>query len=141
HIPRPEQPRIHINLWQFNGPPGTNQEVVLDQFTFVPEDGATGIEDVTVPAAAHLSAAKPNPFNPSTTITYMIEKGGYAEIVVYDVLGRPVRTLVRGLVPAGVHDVVWNGRDDSGGPVASGVYLYRLRASGIVETKKMVLLK
>jgi hypothetical protein len=139
HIPRPEQPRVHMNLWQFNGPPSTNQEVVIDEFTFVPE----GVTDAQpAPAAKNsLSAAWPNPFNPQTTIAYTTEKGGFAEIIVFDVSGRRVRTLVSGFVPAGIHEVAWNGRDDSGRPVASGVYLYSFRTGGFSETRKMVLLK
>jgi flagellar hook assembly protein FlgD len=57
------------------------------------------------------------------------------------VSGRLVRTLVRSFVPSGVHEVGWNGRDDSGNRVASGVYMYRFRSGNIVETRKMVLLK
>jgi flagellar hook assembly protein FlgD len=64
-----------------------------------------------------------------------------AEIVVYDVRGRRVRTLVNKFVPAGYHEAVWDGRDDFGNRVASGVYLYQLRAGGVAETRKMVLLK
>jgi flagellar hook assembly protein FlgD len=68
-------------------------------------------------------------------------EGGSAEIVVYDVLGRHVRTLVKGVVPAGDQEVVWDGRDDSGNLVSSGVYFYQLRAGNVVETQRMVLLK
>jgi hypothetical protein len=142
HIPRNEQPRVHINLWQFAGPPSTNQEVILEEFTFIPEGGTTGVQDdETAPRASSLSPAWPNPFNPLTTIGYTIAKGGSAEIIVYDVLGSCVRTLVSGFVPAGEHEVVWNGRNDAGDRVASGVYFYRLRTGDIVETRKMVLLK
>jgi hypothetical protein len=141
HIPRPEQPRVHINLWQVNDPPSTNQEVVFDEFTFVPREDPTGIPDVTVSEATHLSAARPNPFNPNTTIGYTMKLGENTEIIVYDVTGRRVRTLVKRFAPAGYHEAVWDGRDDSGNRVASGVYLYQLRAGGVVETRKMVLLK
>jgi hypothetical protein len=142
HIPRPEQPRVHINLWQFNGPPDTDQEVVLDEFTFIPEGGSAGIpEDAAAPLLSHLSKAAPNPFNAMTRIGYNMKEGGIAEIVVYDVLGRSVRTLVSGFVRAGDHDVVWDGYDDSGERVAPGAYLYQLRTDDVVETRKFVLLK
>ncbi len=141
HIPRPEQPRAHINLWQGAGAPSTNQEVVLGAFTFIP-DSPVGVDDGLPPrGAASLSNARPNPFNPSTAIGYTIAREGHSEIVVYDVSGRRVRVLVSGVVPAGYHEVHWNGRDDAGRRVASGVYLYQLRAGDAVETKKMVLLK
>ncbi|UCH85527.1 MAG: T9SS type A sorting domain-containing protein [Candidatus Latescibacterota bacterium] len=141
HISRPEQPRVHINLWQVNGPPSSNQEVVFEEFTYIPEFDPTGIPDVTVFEATHLSPARPNPFNPTTTIGYTVRLDVNAEIIVYDVKGRRVRTLVNKFVPAGYHEVLWDGRDDLGNRVASGVYLYQLRAGGIVETRKMVLLK
>ncbi len=88
-----------------------------------------------------LADARPNPFNPTTAIGYTMVAAGVAEIVVYDVRGRLVRTLVSGRVSAGYNEVVWDGRDDSGNRVASGVYLYQLRAGNVVETKKMVMLK
>jgi hypothetical protein len=140
HIPRPEQPRVHINLWQFSGPPSTNQEVIIDEFTFVPDSIAS---DAPLPPVAtnHLSVAVPNPFNPRTTIRYTMEKGGTAEIIVFDALGRRIRTLMNGFVPAGNHEVAWNGRDDSGKPVASGVYLCLFRTGGFAETRKLVLLR
>lgn len=142
HIPRPEQPRVHLNLWQFNGPPSTNQEVVIAEFTFVPDGGNAGIPvDVPSSGVSHLSLARPNPFSAHTTIWYEMKKGGNAEIVVYDVLGRSVRTLVRGFVQAGDHDIRWNGCDDSGERVAPGAYLYQLRTGDVVETTKLVLLK
>jgi hypothetical protein len=141
HISRPEQPRVHINLWRINNLEITAQEAVLDEFTFVPNFDPTGIPDVTVSEATHLSSAKPNPFNPNTTIGYTVRVDVNTEIIVYDVRGRRVRTLVKEYAPAGFHEVVWDGRDDSGNRVASGVYLYQLRAGGVVETKKMVLLK
>jgi hypothetical protein len=145
HIPRPEQPRVHLNLWQVNGPPATNQDVVLDDFTFVPEvptsvpDGPE--ETPHYGAVARLSAARPNPFSPETVIGYSLERGGVTEIAVYDVTGRRVRTLVSGFVPAGEHETAWDGRDDAGNHVASGVYLYRLRAGDAVETRRMILAK
>lgn len=143
HIPRPEQPRVHINLWQFVSPPTTDQEVVLDEFAFVPEGSVVGIPEIQPDrrSAPRLLPARPNPFNPSTMIGYMLPRGGDTELAVFTVEGRRVRTLVSGFVPAGDHGVVWDGRDDAGSQVASGVYLYRLRVGGVVETRKAVLLK
>lgn len=140
HIPRPEQPRVHVNLWQFTGPPATNQEVVLDAFTFVPAASATAV-DAPARGESRLSDARPNPFNPSTSIGYTLAREGKTEIVVYDVSGRRVRVLASGPATAGYHEVTWDGRDDAGRAVASGVYFYQLRAGDTVETKKMVLLK
>jgi hypothetical protein len=142
HIPRPEQPRVHINLWQFNGPPDTDQEVVIDEFTFVPEGGSAGIPtDVRISGVSRLSAAKPNPFRDETEIGYNMKKGGMAEIIVYDVLGRSIRSLFSGFAGAGDHSVVWDGRDSRGKRVAPGAYLFQLRTDDVVETRKFVLLK
>jgi hypothetical protein len=139
HIPRPEQPRVHIDLWQFENPPASDQEVILDAFTFVPDMAAD------VPPASLVTESfptvGPNPLHSRTTIRYDMRTEGDAEIVVYDVSGRLVRTLLRGLVKAGYHEVIWDGRDDSGNPVASGVYLYRMRAGDQAETRRMILAK
>ncbi len=140
HVSRPEQPRVHINLWRIDDPISSDQEVIFDRFTFYPEGVTVDAEPPAIPVN-HLSAAVPNPFNPNTTIRYSLEKGGNAELTVYDVAGRQIRTLVSGFVPEGEHRVTWNGQDDRGIPAASGVYFYRLRTDGFVETRKMVLLK
>jgi hypothetical protein len=141
HIPRPEQPRIHINFWQYSGLPDTCQEVVIDEFTFVSDEIAGAPEDFTISTVSHLWAAVPNPFSSETAIRHTLTKGGDTQIVIYDVLGRRVRTLVNGFVRAGEHDVVWDGRDDSGSELAPGTYLYRLRTDDVVETRKLILLK
>ncbi len=146
HIPRPEQPRVHINLWQFEEPPGTNQEVVFHDFTFVPAGVSTDVAGVSenFPAnlpAARLAQARPNPFNPSTTIRFTLETGGIAEIDVFDPSGRLVTGLASGFYSAGIHETSWDGRDAEGRPVASGVYFYRLRAGDVVETRRMVLVR
>lgn len=92
--------------------------------------------------SAVLKQNYPNPFNPSTTIVYSLGASGPVTIRVYDVSGRLVRTLVDGIGSPGPNQtVVWNGRDNSGMPVASGIYFYRLTAERLTVTKKMVLLK
>jgi hypothetical protein len=75
------------------------------------------------------------------TIGYRVPQAGFIELVVHDVTGRRVRSLVHGFVTAGQHEVTWDGRDDRGVHVASGVYMYRIRCGDRAETKKMVLLK
>jgi len=77
-----------------------------------------------------LGAARPNPFNQITTISYQIAKGGPASLKVYNVLGQEVRTLAEGEHRAGRHQAVWDGRDGRGRKVSSGVYFYRLTAAG-----------
>jgi hypothetical protein len=84
----------------------------------------------------------PNPFNPSTTIYYDVpDGGGTVTMSIYDVSGRLVRTLIDGYRPGGAGSVVWNGLNDHGQPLASGIYFYRMSAPGFIEMKKMVLLR
>jgi flagellar hook assembly protein FlgD len=84
----------------------------------------------------------PNPFNPLTTISYELARAVPVKLCVYDVAGRLVRGLRDGGVEqAGRHCVEWDGRDDRGLRVASGVYIYRLEAGDLVTTRRMVLLK
>ena len=93
------------------------------------------------PARAGLSQNVPNPFNPLTTIRFTLSRRAYAKLSVFDPTGRHIRTLVDGERAPGTHEVTWDGRDDRGIPVASGVYLYNLEAYGLGESRKMVLLK
>ena len=94
-----------------------------------------------VPAATRLLPAWPNPFNPATRIPFELAAGGRIELKLFDVSGRPVRTLFEGRSEAGTHSVPWDGRDDSGRPVASGVYFCRLRAGIYTATSRLVLLR
>jgi len=101
---------------------------------------ATGV-DAPTPRRAALLANTPNPFNPSTSLRFFLPEAREIELTIYDAAGRRVRTLARGPWKAGEHTVQWNGRDDRGGSVASGVYLYRLRAGDFERTRRMTLLK
>jgi hypothetical protein len=94
------------------------------------------------PLAFALEPNIPNPFNPATTISYDIPAGGAdVNISIFDVSGRLVRELVHEHRQAGVSSVRWNGEDERGAHVASGVYFYRMRAGSFAQTRKMVLLK
>jgi hypothetical protein len=94
-----------------------------------------------VPAVNTLLQNHPNPFNPLTMIRFSLARPGHASLVIYDVTGRRVRTLVDGSRDAGAHAVTWDGTNDRGAHVASGVYFYRLYAAGFERTRKMVLLR
>jgi hypothetical protein len=84
----------------------------------------------------------PNPFNPSTTISYDVPAGGgQVALRIYDISGKLVRTLVNGFEQSGTRTVNWNGTDDQGRTMASGVYYYQLNAPTFSEKKKMVLLR
>jgi hypothetical protein len=83
----------------------------------------------------------PNPFNPTTTIRFSLEKSGLANVAVYNVAGQLVRTLVNKSMDAGVHELVWDGMDNTGRPAASGVYVYRLTSGQRQLMKRMVLVR
>ncbi|MBX7151342.1 T9SS type A sorting domain-containing protein [bacterium] len=84
----------------------------------------------------------PNPFNPTTTIRYKLATPSHVQIIVYNLLGQQVTKLVDNDLPAGSFQVLWNGKNQFGQSVSSGVYLYRLRAGGrVVQTKKMTMIK
>ncbi len=94
-----------------------------------------------IPETYSLHNNYPNPFNPSTTISFSIPKVSEIELSVINILGQVVRTLHDGQITAGNHEVVWDGKNESGSQVASGVYFYRLKADGFEDSKKMVMLK
>jgi hypothetical protein len=83
----------------------------------------------------------PNPFNPETTIHYDLLQNGNVELKITDLLGRQVRELVNEERHAGHHQITWNGLDDAGRPVASGIYLYTLNTEGYAETRKLTLMR
>jgi hypothetical protein len=83
----------------------------------------------------------PNPFNPTATIRFEIARPAHVRLNVYDIRGRLVKTLVDELRQANSYQVVWDGTNNSGGAVASGVYFYRMTAGSFVQTHKMMLLK
>ena len=102
--------------------------------TFVPE-GAK-------PLGFTLHQNYPNPFNPSTTISFSASQRGSAMLEIYDLTGRLVRTLLSGEVAAGNHSVLWDGRNERGTSVGSGVYFYRLKlGTDFVSSKKMILMR
>jgi hypothetical protein len=94
-----------------------------------------------LPTAYSLAQNYPNPFNPSTTINFALPQAGNAKVEVYNVLGALVAVPFNGMLEAGNHSVVWDGKDAHGQPVASGVYFYRMSAGSYTDTKKMMLLK
>jgi len=89
----------------------------------------------------HLQQNFPNPFNPTTTISYKLDAPGLVELTVFDMLGREVKTLVQSFQIPGYHTVTWDAQDATGQRVPSGVYLYTLKTAGFLETRKMLLMK
>ena len=104
---------------------------------------STGVTDL-VPTVFWLGPAVPNPFNPVTDIHYWVpsdQKPSHVTLIIHDSSGRVVRHLVNGEIPPGVHAATWDGRDDGGSPIASGVYFCRMSAAGFEKVRKITLLK
>lgn len=83
----------------------------------------------------------PNPFNPSTTIHFSLSQNGYANVDIYDVEGKHIRTLYSGYVPEGKHEVQWDGTNGLAQHVGSGIYFYRLKFGDVIVAKKMLLIR
>jgi len=115
--------------WTNFDPQGTNYLTSVETMTSV------------IPSDFTLEQNYPNPFNPATAIRFQLSAAGNVSLKIYDVLGRQVATLVSGTRTAGSHVVQWDGRDDRGQAVSSGVYLYQLATGASVVTRKMMLTK
>ncbi len=124
--------------------PTTGEGRIITGGTVANEDHGQGDEpgDELVPVRALALAQNcPNPFNPSTTIDFSLDRGGRVRLAVFDLQGRLVRTLVDDERGAGEHQVTWDGRTDQGGRAASGPYLYRLETAARVMSRIMTLVK
>jgi len=134
-IGRPESAYIFSDyLYVADGEAGLN----ILQFSNV-----TGIKESKQNLAESflLKQNYPNPFNPTTTITYEIPKASEVNLTIYNTLGQKIRTLINRKQNAGKHEVIWDGKDEIGNEVASGIYLYQLRAGDFVQTRKMILMR
>ena len=98
-------------------------------------------DQASVPQAFSLAQNAPNPFNSNTVIRFALPQPSQVELTIYNLLGQPVAALVQGPRAAGTFSVRWDGRDQAGRPVTSGVYLYQLRAGERTEVRKLLLLR
>ena len=97
--------------------------------------------DDLLPYKFELSQNYPNPFNPVTTIEYSLPRRSHVTVEIHNVLGQKVRTLVAGIQNAGYQSIQWDGRDDKGNVLPSGVYIYRLEAGKSSQSNKMLLIR
>jgi len=102
---------------------------------------AVAERDGNVPIEFLLEQNYPNPFNPETVIRYQLPHSSGVELIIQNMLGQKIRTLVRTNQATGEYEVVWDGRDDAGNQVPSGVYFYQLRAGEFVKARKLLLLR
>jgi len=119
-----------------------NNRIDMGAFEYGSEPWVS-IDDPDLPAIDQLVLKQnyPNPFNPTTTIAYSLPEASKVRLDIYNVKGQLVKTLVNAEMSAGMHSVVWNGRDSNNAAVASGVYFYRVSSPKATQTKRMLLMK
>jgi len=140
---------IHVsdyapNWWGAQWVDPTFEKYYMYREVILSNETAVGIGDAgmtTVPVEYRLDQNYPNPFNPTTSIGYYLPTASNLTIDVYNILGSKVTTLFNGKQDAGSHTVVWNGTDNFGNSVASGIYFYQMSAQNFNQTRKMMLLK
>jgi len=109
---------------------------ILDFNSIVPV-----IDPVIIPSNKLMLSSYPNPFNPSTTISFDLTSAGFMKLDVYNIKGQHIKSLVKDHLEQGKHQVSWNGTDDQGHAVASGIYFAKLDTAGKTTTKKLVMVK
>jgi hypothetical protein len=144
----PDPTSCQIIYYAFNyaaADPVGRKNLLENSITYLIGDATTAIDGPSaagaVPARHVLGQATPNPFNPVTRLTYGLPTEGTIELAIYNVAGQRVRTLADGVQTAGFHTVAWDGRDEGGRALASGMYFCRMHADGFERTTKLVLLK
>jgi len=152
YTPDPFQPGSSVSHWDVSASPNLLMEPAINGNLSSDVDlTRSHFEDIgwfdqratDAPSrvSTRLLGNTPNPFNPVTTISFDLARAGRVELEVFDASGRRVKSLVDGTRSSGHHEVQWNGTDDGGRVVASGVYHYRLRTDGVEQSRPMVLLK
>jgi len=111
------------------------------KYSEIPEVLAIDKEEVSLPPHFTLQQNSPNPFNPTTTIRFTMPEWSEVSLIVYDILGRQIQSLVQSPLPTGSHSIIWRGRDERYRPVPSGIYIARLVTPAYTKSIKMVLLK
>ena len=115
--------------------------VYFDGLTVEKISEVTGVKNEFIPTTYTLFQNYPNPFNPSTVISYTLPKASFVTIKIYDMLGKEIKMLVNDIQSSGVNYIQWNGDNNSGSKVASGTYMFTIKAGDFIQSKKMMLLK
>ncbi|MDP6500825.1 MAG: T9SS type A sorting domain-containing protein [Candidatus Marinimicrobia bacterium] len=114
----------------------------LGHYTLIPKGSGNPLaldEEKVIPVEYALHQNYPNPFNPETFIHFDLPKSGHVSLMIYDILGRELVSLINQNKPVGRHKVLWNGNNSNGQPAVSGIYFYRISSNGFSQTKKMIL--
>lgn len=129
----------------FKGPDAVGPAVYTEvEYTVMICPKSTAVEEEeggSTPKVFELDQNYPNPFNNETVIKFGLRRPASVTLTIYNILGQKVRTLVEGRLAAGSQTVSWDGKDDKGNDLSSGIYFYQLRAGEMSETKRLVLLK
>ena len=120
---------------------GLISQIGNDYEMIVPPYSLDVNEETNIPIISHLKGNYPNPFNPDTIISFSLKAKEQVSIKVYDIRGRLVKTLIEEQLPAGEHIIVWDGTNNSGNLVASGIYFSKMITEDYRATKKMSLIK
>ncbi|MBT7921093.1 MAG: T9SS type A sorting domain-containing protein, partial [Candidatus Marinimicrobia bacterium] len=135
--------QIKVNLQHYQ-----KRDVTIDlSYTYINSDNdvisSGNFEVVLIPLPKEFALHQnyPNPFNPVTTIQYDLPKAAHVRLIIYDIMGREVATILNAEMNAGYQSIIWNTRNNFGKPVSAGIYFYHLQTKGFVKTRKMVLLK
>ncbi|MEE9553755.1 MAG: S8 family serine peptidase [candidate division Zixibacteria bacterium] len=135
------QPDVRLRFHLTTDGSGRRDGVFLDDIAISWNPTEADERDETLPGLFSLNQNYPNPFNPSTSISFLLAEKGEVHLAVYDLLGREVNTLVSTTLEPGNHQMEWDGSDNKGDDVASGVYLYKLRIGDNQQVKMMTLLR
>jgi len=135
------RPDVRLRFHLVTNSTGRREGIFIDDFTITL--GPTDVEDSSpvAPISFNLLQNYPNPFNAKTKISFSLDDNAFARLTVYDLLGRRVKTLISGDLPAGAHEVIWDGTGRNGEVVSSGIYLYRLESDHRSRIERMSLIK
>ncbi|NQV37647.1 MAG: T9SS type A sorting domain-containing protein, partial [Candidatus Marinimicrobia bacterium] len=128
--------------WNVSASDGLGETVATNGPFMMHVEALLGVGDeALIPDVFALHQNYPNPFNPTTRIEYDIPEISNVQITIYNVMGQKVRTLVNAEHSPGYHSVLWNGTNEFGSPVSSGMYFYQIKANNFNKVKKLVLMK
>lgn len=134
--------KINLRFLFESGEESSDMGIFIDDFRiYISTPDQSDIDEQIIYASIRLKQNFPNPFNPETIIEFSIKEDTEATLHIYNIRGQLVKALHTGAIRAGEHRLVWNGKDDSGREVASGVYFYRLKTDHYSQVKKMLLVK
>ena len=108
---------------------------------FTGDNVSAASENISMPNQFKVYDAYPNPFNPVTTLRYQLPEENLVSVIIYDMAGKEVKTLIYQQQTAGVHGIQWNGTNNLGNTVSAGIYLYQVHSGVYNQTNKMILLK